>query len=98
MPYNVRMKFEWDPAKAASNAKKHKVTFEAAKTVFYDDFAVQFFDSEHSLDEERFLLLGRSTDTRLLLACHCERQGGEVVRIISARKATDSEALNYLGE
>lgn len=92
------MKFEWDPVKAASNAKKHKVTFEAAKSVFYDDFAVQFFDNEHSMDEERFLLLGMSSDTRLLLVCHCERQDGEVVRIISARKATDSEALNYRGE
>lgn len=92
------MKFEWDLVKAASNAKKHKVTFEAAKTVFYDDFAVQFFDNEHSLDEERFLLLGMSSDTRLFLVCHCERQGGEVVRIISARRATDSEAINYRGE
>ena len=92
------MKFEWDLVKAASNAKKHKVTFEAAKTVFYDDFAVQFFDNEHSPDEERFLLLGMSSDTRLLLVCHCERQNGEVVRIIYARRATDSEAINYRGE
>ena len=56
------MRFEWDPSKAASNAKKHKVTFEVAKTVFYDDFAVQFFDEEHSSEEERFLLLGMSSD------------------------------------
>ena len=69
-----------------------------AKTVFYDDFALQFFDGEHSFDEERFLLLGMSSDARLLLVCHCERQDGEVVRIISARKATESEALNYRGE
>ena len=69
-----------------------------AKTVFYDDFAVQFFDEEHSFDEERFLLLGMSSDARLLLVCHCERQDGEVVRIISARKATESEALSYRGE
>jgi hypothetical protein len=92
------MKFEWDASKAASNAKKHKVTFEVAKTVFYDDFAVQFFDEEHSFDEERFLLLGMSSDARLLLVCHCERADGDVIRIISARKATESEAQNYRGE
>ena len=92
------MKFEWDPSKAASNAKKHKVTFEVAKTVFYDDFAVQFFDEDHSFDEERFLLLGMSSDARLLLVCHCEREDGDVVRILSARKATESEAQNYRGE
>jgi uncharacterized protein len=92
------MRFEWDGSKAASNAKKHKVTFEMAKTVFYDDFAVQFFDEEHSFDEERFLLLGMSSDARLLLVCHCEREDGDVIRIISARKATESEAQNYRGE
>jgi uncharacterized DUF497 family protein len=92
------MRFEWNSATAASNAKKHKVTFEVAKTVFYDDFAMQFFDEEHSLDEERFLLLGMSSDARLLLVCHCERADGDVIRIISARKATKSEALNYRGE
>ena len=92
------MKFEWDPAKAAVNYRKHKVTFEAAKTVFYDDFAVQFFDEAHSSTEDRFLLLGMSSDTRLLLVCHCEREEGEVVRIISARKATAQEATFYQGE
>ena len=91
------MRFEWDPVKAASNAKKHKVTFEMAKTVFYDDFAVQFFDEEHSSDEERFLLLGMASDARLLLVCHCERQDGEVIRIISARKATETESQHYRG-
>jgi uncharacterized protein len=92
------MRFEWDTVKAASNAKKHKVTFEVAKTVFYDDFAIQFFDEEHSSDEDRFLLLGMSSDARLLLVCHCEREGGDVIRIISARKATDGEAQHYRGE
>ena len=92
------MRFEWDSSKAASNAKKHKVTFEVAKTVFYDDFAVQFFDEEHSFDEKRFLLLGMSSDARLLLVCHCEREDGDVIRIISARRATESEAQNYRGE
>ena len=92
------MRFEWDPAKAASNARKHKVTFEVAVTVFYDDFAVQFFDEEHASDEDRFLLLGLSSDARLLLVCHCEREGGNVIRIISARKATEREAQFYRGE
>ena len=92
------MRFEWDPTKAASNAKKHKVTFEVAKTAFYDDFAVQFFDEEHSYPEDRFLLLGISSDARLLLVCHCEREDGDVVRIISARKATETEAQYYRGE
>jgi uncharacterized DUF497 family protein len=92
------MRFEWDPAKAASNAKKHKVTFELAKSVFYDDFAVQFFDEEHSSDEVRFLLLGMSSDARLLLVCHCEMEEANVIRILSARKATQSEAQYYRGE
>ena len=92
------MRFEWDPVKAASNAKRHKVTFEVAKTVFYDDFAVQFFDEEHSFAEDRFLLLGMSSDARLLLVCHCEREDGNVVRIISARMATGNEARYYRGE
>ena len=92
------MRFEWDPVKAASNAKKHRVTFEVARTVFYDDFAVQFFDEEHSSDEDRFFLLGMTSDARLLLVCHCERGSGDVIRIISARKATNSEASYYRGE
>ena len=91
------MKFEWDRAKAAANARKHKVTFEVAKTVFYDEFAVQFFDEEHSSAEDRFLLLGLSSDARLLLVCHCERNDGEIIRIISARKATEREAKFYQG-
>ncbi len=92
------MKFEWDRAKAAANVKKHKVTFEAAKTVFYDDLAVQFFDEDHASTEDRFLLLGMSSDARLLLVCHCEREEGEVIRIISARRATQQEAKFYQGE
>lgn len=92
------MRFEWDPSKAASNLRKHKVSFEAAQSVFYDDLAVQFFDDEHVDEEERFLLLGMSSDGRLLLVCHCERHDGEVIRIISARKATAHEAKFYPGE
>ncbi len=92
------MRFEWDPEKAAANVRRHRVTFEVAKTVFYDDLAVQFFDDEYSSTEDRFLLLGMSSDARLLLVCHCEREEGDVVRIISARKATLQEATFYQGE
>lgn len=91
------MRFEWDPAKAAANLKKHQVSFDQAKTVFYDEFAVQFFDEEHSSEEERFIMLGMSSEARLLVVCHCERSAGEVIRIISVRKATRSEAAFYRG-
>jgi len=89
------IKFEWDSTKAATNFKKHGVSFEEAQSVFYDEFAVQFFDKDHSSDEERFLLLGMSTGARLLLVCHCERGAGHVIRIISARKATKRESAFY---
>jgi uncharacterized DUF497 family protein len=91
------MRFDWDPSKAAANLKKHRVSFDEAKTVFFDDFAVQFFDEEHSDTEERFIMLGMSSNARLLVVCHCERAGGEVIRIISARKATRGESAFYRG-
>lgn len=89
------IRFSWDSAKAAVNLKKHGVSFDEAQTVFYDDFAVQFFDDSHSEDEERFLMLGMSTGANLLLVCHCEREAGELIRIISARRATQSESTFY---
>lgn len=91
------IKFEWDLPKATTNLKKHQVSFDEAKSVFYDEFAVQFFDEEHSSSEERFLMLGMSSNSRLLLVCHCERKHGEVIRIISARKATKRESVFYQG-
>ncbi len=91
------IKVDWDPAKAASNLKKHGVSFEEAQTIFYDEFAVQFFDPWHSSEEERFLLLGMSSEANLLLVCHCERDCGDIIRIISARKATRSESKHYPG-
>lgn len=91
------MKFDWDQAKANANSKKHGVTFEEARTVFFDEFAVQFFDEDHSSEEERFLLLGLSSEAKLLLVCHCEREQEDVIRIISARKATKREAAHYRG-
>ena len=89
--------FEWGAAKAASNEKKHGVTFEEAKSVFYDDFAIQFFDDQNSDLEDRFLLLGHSNQPRILLICHCEQASGNLIRIISARKATAKERKLYKG-
>ena len=91
------IRFEWHPGKAAANLKKHQVSFEEAQSVFYDEYAVQFFDEEHSSDEDRFIMLGMSVHTRLLIVCHCEREDGEVIRIISARKATRRESAFYRG-
>lgn len=89
--------FSWDQVKAKSNFKKHGVSFEEAQSVFYDDLAVQFYD-EDSSDEERFLLLGMSNDSRILMVVHCERgDDGEELRIISARKATKNEQQYYQG-
>jgi len=88
-------RFEWDPAKAASNKKKHGVSFEEARSVFYDEFAVQFFDEESSGSEDRFLMIGFSDEARLLIVCHCERDQGNIIRIISARKATKNESKYY---
>ena len=89
------IKFDWDPAKAASNLRKHGVSFEEAKTVFYDEFAIQFDDASHVSDEQRFLMLGMSSGAHLLLVCHCERDSGSIIRIVSARKATRQESSFY---
>ena len=89
------MRFEWDPIKAAANLRKHQVSFDEAKSAFHDDFALQFFDDEHASEEDRFLLLGMSSGSKLLIVCHCEREHGEVIRIFSARKATKRESAFY---
>lgn len=88
--------FEWDSVKAAANLRKHKVSFEDAQTVFSDERARLIDDPDHSEDEERFLLLGLSSSLRLLVVAHCYRLTGNVIRIISARKATADEARHYL--
>lgn len=92
------IKFIWDDKKAESNLLKHNVSFVEAKSVFYDEFAIQFFDSEHSASEDRFIMLGMSDKARVLIVCHCERDSGETLRIISARKATNKERKFYKGE
>lgn len=89
------IKFEWDANKARANIKKHRVSFEEAQSVFYDEFAVQFFDEDNAETENRFLMLGFSDQVRLLIVCHCDRNQGNTIRIISARKATKTESEYY---
>ncbi len=89
------LSFEWDEGKAAANAKKHGVSFEEAKSVFVDDRAKLIDDPDHSDDEDRFVLLGLSGAMRLLLVCHCYRGEGNVIRMISARKASAHESKSY---
>ena len=89
------LRFEWDEAKNRENQRKHSVSFAEAQSVFFDENAVEFYDDEHSEWEDRFLLLGMSTRMRILLVCHCLREGGSVIRIISARKATKKQRALY---
>ena len=87
--------FEWDDAKNKINIKKHGVSFDEAQTVFFDDNAMEFDDPDHSLDEERYLLLGFSQSLKILVVCHCYRDSESIIRIISARKATKKEQKAY---
>lgn len=91
----VDLSFTWDARKASENLKKHGVSFEEARSVFFDEDAIEFFDEEHSIGEDRFLLLGLSAQARLLLICHCYRESEATIRIISARRATKSESKYY---
>ena len=88
-------RFEWNPKKAAANLRKHGVSFDDAKTVFADEDAKLINDPDHSDEEDRFVLLGLSSSLRLLVVCHCYRSEGNVVRIISARKAEGNERNSY---
>ena len=91
------MRFIWDVGKANRNLKKHGVSFEEARTVFYDDHAQVVPDPDHSDEEDRFIILGRSSLMRILVICHCYREDDSVIRIISARKATKREQKSYPG-
>ena len=93
-----QLEFEWDDRKDKANSKKHGVSFDEARTVFYDEYAIQFFDPEHSESEDRFILLGTSFKLKTLVVCHCFRQEETVVRIISARKADKEEEQVYWSE
>ena len=90
------MKFSWDEVKDLENQRKHGVSFDEAKSVFFDEKARLIDDPDHSNDDEdRFILMGFSVRFRVLIVCHCYRENDEVIRIISARKANKTEKLNY---
>jgi len=87
--------FAWDDRKAQQNEQKHGISFEEAQTAFYDDNARLSNDPDHSQDEDRYILLGVSAVLRILVVCHVYRQNDEVIRIISARRATKQEQKQY---
>jgi uncharacterized DUF497 family protein len=89
-----QIRFEWDPRKAKSNEKKHGISFEEAQSVFFDEQALLLEDPQPLHEEERFVLLGLSVSLRLLVVVHALREG-DVIRIISARKATRLETREY---
>jgi uncharacterized protein len=91
------LNFEWDRRKESANRKKHGVSFEEARTAFFDENARFMSDPDHSDEEDRFVLLGLSSQLRLLVVCHCYREEPETIRIISARKADRSERHEYEG-
>jgi len=96
--YNVHImsvQFEWDVKKARSNVAKHGISFDEAKSVFFDDFARLIEDPSHSESEDRFLLIGMSGLARVVIVCHCIRGDGNVIRIISARRSTNLETQFY---
>ena len=89
------LRFEWDERKNRTNLRKHGVSFEEARTSFFDENAIQFFDPDQSEDEERFIIPGMSVELRILVVCHCFRESETVVRIMSARKADKREERQY---
>ena len=89
------LSFEWDAKKADSNSAKHGVTFEEAKTIFFDEYALIIPDPEHSATEERFVLMGQGRHKRVLVVVHCYRAKGSSIRIISARHAGTKEQKPY---
>lgn len=89
------VKFEWDQNKNEINKKKHGISFETAKEVFFDEFAILFDDPDHSIDEERFLIIGAIKTEQICIVSHCYRDNENRIRIISARQATKSEKQIY---
>ena len=89
------IKFEWDENKNSINKKKHHISFEEAKTVFFDENALVIDDPDHSEEEDRFIILGLSSKANLLVVCHCYRAADTVILLISARQATRNEAKYY---
>jgi len=95
MEYMDNTRFQWDQSKNLANFKKHKISFDEAKTVFFDESARVIPDPEHSVNEERFIILGISNKLKLLVVVHTYRKDDGVIRIISARKASKSEIKYY---
>lgn len=93
--YRAEVEFTWNPAKAATNKRKHGVSFSEAQTVFYDDEALLLDDPDHSKTEDRFVLLGLSASLRVLLVVHSYEDRDDTIRMISARKATPTERSIY---
>lgn len=91
------LNFEWDRRKDSTNREKHGVSFDEAKSAFFDENARFMADPDHSEEEDRFILLGLSSQLRLLVVCHCYRDDTDTIRIISARKANRSERHEYEG-
>ena len=91
------MLFDWDDNKAKANERKHGISFSEAMTIFGDTNAVLMEDNIHSDDEDRFILLGMSRETNLLMVCHCYRDEYDAIRLISARKANKHEEQRYRG-
>ncbi len=89
------IEFAWDEQKEKINQKKHGVSFEEARTVFYDENARLIHDPDHSIDEDRFILLGMSSKHHIILVCHCYRANESIIRLISARKANRKEQEQY---
>ena len=89
--------FSWDDRKNRSNQKKHGVSFEEAQSVFFDDKAIEYFDPDHSENEDRFLMLGLSYHLRVLVVSYCLYDNDSEIRIISGRKATKKEQIIYRG-
>ena len=87
------MEFDWDSNKASSNLSKHGVSFDEAQTIFDDPLYVDFYDPDHSLDEHRYIIVGHSNTSRLLVVSYTER--GDAIRLISAREATRGELTAY---
>ncbi len=90
------LRIEWDENKNRANRHKHGISFEEAETVFADDYALLIADPEHSDNEDRFILLGMSSSLRIMVVCHCYRVQDDVIRIITARKATREEQNGYI--
>ena len=89
------LRFEWDESKNLANQQKHQVSFEEAKSVFYDDNARLIHDPDHSENEDRYIIMGFSSFLRLLVVVHVYKGNEELIRIISARKATKNESKYY---